>query len=144
MCKIPYRAISTQVRKAFHAPSFQIGSSGLSNHLLPAKGTLKNFIFVSQFSASPLPSITAPCRVLLRSWTTCSSFQFQYLNSICGHCQSESGRVSMMIRFVGSVPIPALKVYRQVSSQDPCGSQKSAIMGRLCTSQPKPSWFYNF
>lgn len=35
-------------------------SHRLSNHLLPAKGALKNFIFASRFSASPFPSSATP------------------------------------------------------------------------------------
>lgn len=84
-------------------------SRSLSNHLLPAKGTLKNFIFASRFSASPFPSSAAPCQVLLRSWATYCSFQFQNLNSIHGCGENENGRISLMIQCVGSAPVPALK-----------------------------------
>lgn len=84
-------------------------SHSLSNHILPAKGMVRNFIFASWFSALPFPSSALPCQRPLRSWTACSSFQFQNLNAICGHCQNENGRISPMICYGGSAPVSALK-----------------------------------
>ena len=107
-----YKSWNNSGEKGFSCslfPDQRSFSRSLSNHLLPAKGVLKNLILASRFSASPFPSSAAPCRVLLRSWATCSSFQFQNLNSIHGHCQNENGRISPMICCVGSVPVPALK-----------------------------------
>lgn len=45
------------------------------------KAWVRNFIFASWFSALPFLSSAVPCQLLLSSWTTCSSFQFQNLNS---------------------------------------------------------------
>lgn len=90
-------------------PDLHSVSHSLSNHLLPAKSVFKNFIFASWFSALPFPSLAVPCWVLLRSWATHSSFQFQNLNSIRACCQNENGRISPMICCLGSAPVPALK-----------------------------------
>lgn len=125
-------------------------SHSLSNHILPAKGMVRNFMFASWFSALPFLSSAVPCRLLLRSWTTCSSFQFQNLNSICGHCQNENGRISPMICYVGSALVPALKCSKFMDRLAPSLHHNHPLVQilhftvtwGLCTPQPQNSWLF--
>lgn len=127
-------------------------SHSLSNHILPAKGMVRNFMFASWFSALPFLSSAVPCRLLLRSWTTCSSFQFQNLNSICGHCQNENGRISPMICYVGSALVPALKCSKFMDRLAPSLHHNHPLVQilhftvtwGLCTPQPQNSWLFFF
>lgn len=81
---LPSKGETTWVRRVFHAPSFQISTLSLTACQITfcqLKAWVRNFIFASWFSALPFLSSAVPCQLLLSSWTTCSSFQFQNLNS---------------------------------------------------------------